>query len=504
MVLIGRSYAALCVLERLIERGEAVVAFVGQEGGDERDFCEEMHDVCSRHSIPARSARKLGEEAVRWLEDRIRPELAINIGTSFEIPLAIGGNSRLGLVELVDSGPGSAPRSLSLRQRGRDLVRHELAAYGIDEDEDLCAADAMVALLEKHLADMRAANASVPATIPFQREPLGEQQLQAAAEYPDAGAQTGALEKQLASYVGADACVAVHSVSRAFGALFAELGLGQGDEVICPAIAGSTAFEAIAATGAQPVLADVQAGCLTLDPECVRTAITGNTRAILVSHPFGQPAELDAVYGLAAEARLEVIEDASAALGARFEDSRIGRSPCAAVFRLPLAGLSPGAAPALIALPEPLADRVRTRVEDARLGDGLARLVSERLTLWEDELSARRRVASRYSSELVPYDAFHVPATPERRLPTFAGYLLRLTRFSRTSASDLRKLMAESGIETRALEFGLEAATLAELPVAEQLGSHALLLPCHPQLDPELDATEIDSVLDAIFGYAIG
>ena len=103
ILLVGGTYRALCVLERLQERGEQIVAFLGQEQEGERDFCSEILEVCDRSSIPARSGRKLGEEMVRWLEDRIRPELAIAVGLSEELPLAIGGNSRLGLLEIVDS-----------------------------------------------------------------------------------------------------------------------------------------------------------------------------------------------------------------------------------------------------------------------------------------------------------------------------------------------------------------------------------------------------------------
>jgi dTDP-4-amino-4,6-dideoxygalactose transaminase len=228
--------------------------------------------------------------------------------------------------------------------------------------------------------------------------------------------------------------------------------------------------------------------------------ITPRTRVLLVSHPWGQPAELDALYGAASEAGLEVVEDASAALGASFEQSRIGRSPCAAVFRMPLAPLSPGAAPALLALPEELGARLRTRLQGERIGNGVAALATARLEGWDAELSARRQVAACYSSELSRYDAFLVPSTPEGRLPSYSSYVLRLTRFSRTSANDLHKLMAESGIETRMIQLGVEAAALAELAVADRVHSDALLLPCHAQLD----AAAIDSVLDALFGYAIG
>ena len=78
--------------------------------------------------------------------------------------------------------------------------------------------------------------------------------------------------------------------------------------------------------------------------------------------------------------------------------------------------------------------------------------------------------------------------------------MLRLTRFSRTSAEDLHKLLAQSGIETRMLYLRADAHAIAELPVAEQARSHALLLPC----GPALESAEIETILDALFGYAIG
>ena len=61
--LIGGTYRAVCVLERLLERGERVVAFIGVEGGGERDFCPEILELCDRAGVPARSGHKLGEES---------------------------------------------------------------------------------------------------------------------------------------------------------------------------------------------------------------------------------------------------------------------------------------------------------------------------------------------------------------------------------------------------------------------------------------------------------
>jgi len=496
IVLVGRSYRALCALEHLLERGETVAAFIGQEGGDVegRDFCHELHDVCERSGIPARSARKLGEEVVRWLDDRIRPDLALCVGTTFEVPLAIGGNIRHGLIEAIDDADG-----VVLRQRGHDLIRRRVAATGDEaepEDAEQAAAAALCDALDEYLGGLQGPRAPLPA-ISFERAPLTGADMQIASERAAPGPDTDALEREAADYLGASRVVAVDSARAAFRLVLDALDIGEGDEVICPALASGAVLDAVRASGARMRLADVQPSCMTIDPDQVRELCSERTRALVVSHPFGQPAELDALYGAAADAGLDVIEDATAALGARFEHSRIGRDPCTAVFRLPLANPAPAAAPALITLPEalaPLADRAQ------RIGDGIAELARRRLAGWEDELAERRRVATRYSSELVRYDAFQVPVTPAERLPVYASYALRVRRFSRASADDLHKLMGETGIETRLLQLPLGTREVAELPGAERIRTETLLLPC----DGLLGLAEQDRVLDALFDYAIG
>ncbi|MGH7292929.1 MAG: DegT/DnrJ/EryC1/StrS family aminotransferase, partial [Myxococcota bacterium] len=130
----------------------------------------------------------------------------------------------------------------------------------------------------------------------------------------------------------------------------------------------------------------------------------------------------------------------------------------------------------------------------------LAALARRALAHWEDRTSARRRIASAYSAELSRYDAFRVPPTPEHALSTYSGYLLRLTRFARTSAEDLSKLLVESGIETRRLRLPLEERELATLPAAEHARATGILLP----VDESLTDSQRDRVLDEIFGYAIG
>ena len=82
----------------------------------------------------------------------------------------------------------------------------------------------------------------------------------------------------------------------------------------------------------------------------------------------------------------------------------------------------------------------------------------------------------------------------------YAGYLLRLTRFARTSADDLHKLLLDGGIETRRLCLPLPERELAVLPAADSAVATGLLLP----IDSDLAEPQRERLLDAIFGYAIG
>lgn len=503
ILLIGGTYRALCVLERLLERGERVVAFIGVEGGSERDFCPEILELCDRAGVPARSGHKLGEEVVRWLEDRIRPDLAIALGVHAEIPLSIGGNCRLGLVELGDSSANAAKSAIVLRQRGQELMRRELElAPGDSEAGDayLSMLEALSGCLEDFLDRHAPPRPEQSFEVPFEAaSPLGDD-LGALVTRPEPGPATLELERHAAQYLGAERVFALRKPADAFTALFRALGLAKGDEVVVPGVASASALAALRAAELRPVFADVHPERLTLAPSAAAAAIGARTRALLVAHPLGQPAELDQLYALAEERGLEVIEDGCESLGARFADSRLGRAPCASVFRLPLGCRAPGFEAALLTLPESLTKDLAESVAPERAGDGLAVSALAALERWDDRLAARRRIAGAYSAEFSRYDAFRVPPTPENAMSTYSGYLLRLTRFARAAADDLTKLLAEAGIEARRLRLPLAERDLASLPAAEHARATGILLP----VDESLTDSQRDRVMDEIFGYAIG
>src|SRR5207248_517747 len=89
------------------------------------------------------------------------------------------------------------------------------------------------------------------------------------------------------------------------------LGVGPGDEVICPSFTFFATAGCIARTGATPVFADSYQGCFNLDVEDTARRITPRTKAIMPVHLFGQAAEMDAIMKLAEAHKLAVIEDAA-------------------------------------------------------------------------------------------------------------------------------------------------------------------------------------------------
>ena len=141
------------------------------------------------------------------------------------------------------------------------------------------------------------------------------------------GPNVQAFEREAAEFLGVGETVGVANGTEAIELVLAALGIGPGDEVVCPAFTFYATVEPILQRGATPVFCDIESGTLNLDPSDVAERVTERTRAILAVHLFGRPAPLDA---LRVEAPL--IEDAAQAFGARLGERRAGAVGRAATF----------------------------------------------------------------------------------------------------------------------------------------------------------------------------
>src|SRR5205085_11796190 len=91
--------------------------------------------------------------------------------------------------------------------------------------------------------------------------------------------------------------------------LLRALGIGPGDEVIVPAITAAYTALAVVATGARPVIVDLDPDTLTLEPSACEAAVTSRTRAIVPVHLYGQPAAMTAISAIASRHALAIVED---------------------------------------------------------------------------------------------------------------------------------------------------------------------------------------------------
>jgi perosamine synthetase len=138
------------------------------------------------------------------------------------------------------------------------------------------------------------------------------------------GPKTKEFEQAIADYVGARHAVAVNSGTSALHLCIRAIRIGEGDEVIVPSFAFIAVANVIRYERATPVFVDIDPATFNLDPSQIEAAITPRTKAIIVVHTFGCPADLAAILEIARRNSLFLIEDACEAIGAEYDGRRVG------------------------------------------------------------------------------------------------------------------------------------------------------------------------------------
>jgi dTDP-4-amino-4,6-dideoxygalactose transaminase len=169
---------------------------------------------------------------------------------------------------------------------------------------------------------------STQSFIPFHRPSIDGQEIDAVLEvlrsgWLTSGPRTAEFEKEFAAYVQADRALAANSGTAALHLALAALGVGQGDEVITTPLTFCATVNVILQVGAEPVLADIGPD-LNIDPASVRDRLGGRTRVLLPVHYGGLPADMSALWEMAAQRGIAVVEDAAHAVGALYRGNKIG------------------------------------------------------------------------------------------------------------------------------------------------------------------------------------
>ena len=164
--------------------------------------------------------------------------------------------------------------------------------------------------------------------IPFARPDYSEEEIAEVAGairsgWVTTGPRTAQFENEFKHYVGANHALAVNSCTGGLHLALDALGIGRGDEVITTPLTFCATINVILQVGATPVLVDVGPD-LNIDVEAIRRAITPRTRAVIPVHLAGLPCDMDALWKLADQFGLKVIEDAAHAAGSHLAGIPIG------------------------------------------------------------------------------------------------------------------------------------------------------------------------------------
>jgi perosamine synthetase len=307
------------------------------------------------------------------------------------------------------------------------------------------------------------------------------------------------FERSIADLVGVQHGIAVSSGTAGLHLCLRALGLGEGDEVLLPSFTFIAAGNVVLYERARPVFVDIDPLTLNLDPEKLERSITPKTRAIIVVHTFGHPADMDPIMDIARKHRLPVIEDACEAIGARYRGRPAGGIGDLGVFGFyPNKPITSGEGGMVVTRDSQMADTIRAlRNQGRRESDGWLdhRLLGYNYRLSElncalgleqmkrlgDILDRREALAIQYSEELRAIPEVITPPLEikDGRVCWFV-YVVRL----QNRDAILRKL-TEQGIGCARYFAPLHLQPLfapytnprADLKITEQVAGQTLALP---------------------------
>jgi dTDP-4-amino-4,6-dideoxygalactose transaminase len=349
------------------------------------------------------------------------------------------------------------------------------------------------------------------------------------------GREVEELERTLAALLNVRHAIGVSSGTDAILLALMALGVGPGDEVLCPSFTFFATAGCVFRLGATPVFVDSCPVCFNMNVEDAARRITPRAKAIIPVHLFGQAAEMDAVMELAGKYHLRVIEDAAQALGATYHGRRAGSIGHFGAFSFfpskNLGGFGDGGL--LVTNEDELASRARVmRTHGAnpkyfhsmvggnfRLDPLLAALLSVKAPHLEEYSRGRAANASYYTAKLSQLPGVELSARAGSGarilLPSawphnghiWNQYTLRVAsstdeKQSADPREALRKFLAQREIGSEIyypLPLHLQKCFSAggsppRLPVSEQLAAECLSIPIYP----ELERAQQDAVIAAI------
>jgi dTDP-4-amino-4,6-dideoxygalactose transaminase len=306
------------------------------------------------------------------------------------------------------------------------------------------------------------------------------------------GARIEQFERRMAAFVGLRGGVAVNSGTAALKLALLAIGVKRGDDVILPSYVCAAPWLAVRQIGAVPKLVDIEPDSYAIDPVLAKKALTKRTRAIIVPHLFGLPADLTRLQSL----HVPLVEDCAQTLGARERGRRVGCVGAAAVCSfyatkllctgeggMVLSGKSVFLEKARVLREydeEPILvpDSFNRKMTDLQAALGLSQL--RRLRKF---LQRRRAIAAMYRKALAGADV-GLPAIPKGRTHCFYRYVIRLQDGRQNMLEKVMARLDRRGVHCRRPVFMPlhRYLNLKGFPESEEAHRTALSLPIYPSM----------------------
>jgi dTDP-4-amino-4,6-dideoxygalactose transaminase len=323
------------------------------------------------------------------------------------------------------------------------------------------------------------------------------------------GAECKKFEEEFAEYCEAEHCVGVGNGLDALHLILRAYDIGAGDEVIVPSNTYIATWLAASYAGARPIPVEPDPRTYNIDSTRISAAITPRTKAIIVVHLYGQPADMDEILDIAKLYGLKVIEDAAQAHGARYKGRKVGTLGDAAGFSFypgkNLGAIGDGGA--VTTNDASLAQRIRilgnygstikyqndVKGYNSRLDELQAAFLRAKLAVLDEWNTRRKAIAAQYLSQL-DSTALVLPYVPDWAEPVWHLFVIRSRQ-----REILQKKLADAGISSMIhypipphlqpayCELGYPIGTFT---IAETIHRQVLSLPIGPHLG-EVNASRV-------------
>ena len=336
------------------------------------------------------------------------------------------------------------------------------------------------------------------------------------------GPRVEEFENKFCEYTGAKYAAAISNCTTALHLAMIIAGIGKDDEVICPSMSYIATANCIKYVGAKPVFAEIDPDNYNIDIKHVKKLITDKTKAVIIVHQIGMPADIDEFKKLCDEHNLKLIEDAACAAGSSYKGKKIGSHSDIVCFSFhPRKVITTGEG-GMITTSNPdyikrikllrqhgmsVNDRVRHEsgkllFEDHlefgynyRMTDIQAAIGIRQLEKLDWIINERRKIALRYIQELKDIECIKLPVEKEGYFSNYQSFSIYLKKDCPVGRDELMQKLLDAGISTRrgVTTSHRETAYKSEyknlhLPVSEDAADNSIMIPLYiPMSDEDID-----------------